>query len=164
MLVLAAAASAAAVALFRTGRALDRMKHDATVRGLISTFAPAIAAVHHDPRELMAWYPIAQASRKLFPHAFRELDEASGRPFPFSKEDAQRAHARWSADWLAWERAHDAEYSLKAAQAQEELSRAVDSPLLRARLAAIEQEKLQRYQHRYEVYIRTAKTLASFFE
>jgi hypothetical protein len=67
-------------------------------------------------------------------------------------------------DWLAWERAHDAEYSLKAAQVQDEIDRAQGqlSPLLRTRLAAVEQQKLERYQQRYEEYIKTAKALAAF--
>ena len=79
------------------------------------------------------------------------------------------AHARWSADWLAWERAHDAEFSLKAAEVQNEIDRAGQtashaSPLLRTRLAAVEQQKLERYQQRYEEYIKTAKALAAFVE
>ena len=69
-------------------------------------------------------------------------------------------------DWLAWERAHDAEYSLKAAEVQDEIDRAQGqaSPLLRTRLAAVEQQKLERYQQRYEEYIKTAKALAAFAE
>ncbi len=76
------------------------------------------------------------------------------------------AHARWTADWLAWERAHDAEYSLKTAQVQDEIDRVQGqaSPLLRTRLAAVEQQKLERYQQRYEEYIKTAKALAAFAE
>jgi hypothetical protein len=33
---------------------------------------------------------------------------------------------------------------------------------LRTRLAAIEQQKLESYQQRYEEYIKTAKALAAF--
>jgi hypothetical protein len=74
------------------------------------------------------------------------------------------AHSRWTAEWLAWERAHDAECSLKAAQVQDEIDREQGqaSPLQRTRLAALEQQKLERYQQRYEEYIKTAKALAAF--
>jgi hypothetical protein len=75
------------------------------------------------------------------------------------------AHARCSSDWLTWERAHDAEYSLKAAQVEDEISRAgAATPLLRTRLAAVEQQKLERYQQRYEEYIKTAKAFAAFVD
>ena len=103
----------------------------------------------HDPKQLLVWYPLAEWSRKLFPDAFKHLDAAAGGVFPFSKEQLKAAHSRWTADWLAWERAHDAEYSLKTAQVQDEIDRAQGqaSPLSRTRLAAIEQQKLERYQH-----------------
>ena len=57
-------------------------------------------------------------------------------------------------------------YSLKTAEVQDEIeSRAGQaSPLLRTRLAAVEQQKLERYQQRYEEYIKTAKALAAFAE
>ena len=49
---------------------------------------------------------------------------------------------------------------------QDEIARAGGqaTTLLRTRLAAVEQEKLERYQQRYEEYIKTAKALASFVE
>ena len=46
------------------------------------------------------------------------------RRFPFTPDQVQAAHAQWTADWLAWERAHDAEYKLKAAAAEQELAAA----------------------------------------
>ena len=100
------------------------------------------------------------------PAAFSELDAAFGGTFPFTKDQVQAAHARCSSDWLAWERSHDAEFSLKTAQVEDEIARAGGpaSPLLRTRLAAIEQQKLERYQQRYEEYIKTAKALAAFVE
>jgi len=52
----------------------------------------------------LAWYPLAQASRRLFPAAFKQLDEAAGGVFPFTKEQVQAAHARCSSQWLVWER------------------------------------------------------------
>ena len=59
-----------------------------------------------------------RASRQLFPAEFAALDRAAGGTFPFTTEQIQAAHAQWTADWLAWERAHDAEYKLKAAVAR----------------------------------------------
>ncbi len=56
--------------------------------------------------------------------------------------------------------------SVKAAQVQDEIDRVQGqaSPLLRTRLAAVDQQKLERYQQRYEEYIKTAKALAAFAE
>ncbi len=160
------AAAAVAYVLWRIGDELRRQRREATLRHLLTTFAPAAAAAQQDPKHLLVWYPLAQTSRKLFPDAFKDLDAAAGGAFPFTKEQMKAAHSRWTADWLAWERAHDAEYSLKTAQVQDEIDRVPGqaSPLLRTRLAAIEQQKLERYQQRYEEYIKTAKALAAFAE
>ena len=160
------AAAAVAYVLWRIGDELQRQRREATLRHLLTTFAPAAAAAQQDPKHLLVWYPLAQSSRKLFPDAFKDLDAAAGGAFPFTKEQLKAAHSRWTADWLAWERAHDAEYSLKTAQVQDEIDRVQGqaSPLLRTRLAAIEQQKLERYQQRYEEYIKTAKALAAFAE
>lgn len=158
--------AALAFALWRIGDLLQRQRHEAAIHHLVATFAPAAAAVQQNPRDLIAWHSVAQTSRKLFPDAFKALDAAGGGAFPFSKEQLKAAHSRWTAEWLAWERAHDAEYALKAAEVQDEIDRsgAPASPLLRTRLAAVEQQKLERYQQRYEEYIRTAKALAAFAE
>ena len=157
--------AALAYVLWRIGDQLQRRRRDAALQHLLSIFAPAAAALQ-DHKQLLVWQPLAQTSRKLFPEAFRELDAAAGGAFPFTKEQFKAAHARCSADWLAWERAHDAEYAVKAAQVQDEIDRAQGqaSPLLRTRLAAVEQQKLERYQQRYEEYIKTAKALAAFSE
>ena len=89
------------------------------------------------------------------------LDQASGGTFPFSREHLQDAHARWTADWLTWERAHDGEYALRTAALQDELARGAEATTTmgRARTAALEREKLERYHERYQQYIRTAKAL-----
>ena len=149
-------------AVWRVGDELRRRRHDAAIQQQLAMFAPAAAAAHHDPKQLLVWYPLSQTSRKLFPEAFKALDAAAGGTFPFTKEHLKAAHARCTTDWLAWERAHDAEYAVKAAEVQDQIDRAQASPLLRTRLAAIEQQKLERYQHRYEEYIKTAKALAAF--
>lgn len=155
-----------AFALWRIGDELQRRRREATLRHLLAMFAPAAAAVHDDHRQLLVWQPLAQTSRRMFPEAFKELDAAAGGAFPFTREQFTAAHARCTSDWLAWERAHDAEYAVKAAQVQDEIDRAQGqaSALLRTRLAAIEQQKLERYQQRYEEYIKTAKALAVFAE
>ena len=145
---------------------LRRHRRDTALHHLLATFAPATAAAQQDPKQLLIWHPLAQTSRKLFPDAFAALDVAAGGAFPFSKEQLRAAHSRWTAEWLAWERAHDAEYAVKTAQVQDEIDRTPSpaSALLRTRLAAIEQQKLERYQQRYEEYIKTAKALAAFVE
>jgi hypothetical protein len=152
--------------LWRIGDQLNRQRRDASILRLLETFAPAAVAAQRDPKQLLIWYPLAQASRKLFPAAFASLDEAAGGAFPFTKEQLKAAHARCTSEWLAWERAHDAEYALKSAEVQDAIDRVQGhaSPLLRTRLAAVEQEKLERYQHRYEEYIKTAKALAAYAE
>jgi hypothetical protein len=164
LLVLVVVAAFGAIALWRfQAAAAGHWRHDAA-RHALESFAPALAAVHQDPKQLLVWYPLAQTSRKLSPEAFAALDGASGGRFPFTKEHLEAAHARWSADWLAWERAHDAEFSVKAAEVQDQIgpSPGQGSPLLRTRLAAVEQQKLEQYQQRYEEYIRTAKALRAF--
>jgi hypothetical protein len=165
-MIILLAAAALSVVLWRISDELRRTRHQTTVQQLIATFAPAAAAGQQDPKQIVIWYPLAQASRKLFPDAFKELDAAAGGAFPFTKEQLKAAHSRWTADWLAWERAHDAEYSVKSAQVQDEIDRAQGqaSALLRTRFAAVEQQKLERYQQRYEEYIKTAKALATLAE
>ena len=161
-----AVAAVAAVALWRLVRVFDEQRREKAIQRLLSMFGPAGVAVQQDPKQLLVWYPLAQNSRKLFPEAFADLDKAFGERFPFTKEQLQSAHARCSSDWLAWERAHDRESSLKAAQVEDEIARGGGqaTALLRTRLAALEQEKLERYQQRYEEYIKTAKALAALVE
>jgi hypothetical protein len=126
---------------------------------LITLFAPGVAAAVSDPRALLAWQPLAAAARKIAPEAFAELDRAAGAAFPFSPEQIQAAHSRWTADWLAWERTHDAEYKLKAAVAEAEVASSGGSPLARAQFDTVEREKLELYQQRYTEYVQTAKAL-----
>lgn len=135
--------------------------HEAETRTvqLLQTFAPGVAAAQTDPRALLTWAPLARTARQLYPHEFATLDRASGSAFPFGKEQIEAAHARWTTEWLAWERSHDAEFKMKAALAEHELTASGGSPALRARLDAVEREKLESYQRRYEEYIRVAKAL-----
>jgi hypothetical protein len=126
---------------------------------ILTAFVPAVGAARTDPRALLLWQPLARTARQLFPDEFAALDRASGATFPFSDEIVQAAHARWTADWLAWEGTHDAEFKLKAATLDDELAASGGSQVVRARLDAVEREKLDRYQRRYEEYIRVSKAL-----
>ena len=126
---------------------------------LLQTFTPGMAAAAADPRALLTWVPLAKTSRALYPQEFAELDRAAGGIFPFTSEAIQTAHSRWTAEWLAWEQAHDGEYKLKSATAEEELRASGGAPVMRARLDAVERQKLELYQRRYEEYVRVAKAL-----
>ena len=129
------------------------------VTALLTMFAPAIAATQQDPRAFLVWQPIAKAARQLFPEEFASLDRAVGGTFPFPRERIEAAHAQWTADWLAWGLAHDTGFKLKVAEAEHELATQGGSGVARARLDAIEREKLDLYQRRYVEYVRTAKAL-----
>ena len=126
---------------------------------LLTLFGPAVAASADDPRVVLAWQPLAASARALYPKEFADLDRAFGSTFPFSPEAIERAHARWTADWLAWERRHDAEFKLKAATLEHEIGEGVHSAFGRARLDAVEREKLDLYQQHYEEYTRIARGL-----
>ncbi len=91
----------------------------AQVLTIAQLFAPAIAASQTDPRAILTSQPLARALRGVLPDAFDALDRASGATFPFTSDRIQAAHAQWTAEWLTWERAHDAEYKARAADAQE---------------------------------------------
>jgi hypothetical protein len=132
---------------------------DGQSAALLSAFSPAVVAAATDPRAVLAWQPLAVAARTLYPKEFAELDRAFGATFPFSTEAIERAHARWTADWLAWERRHDADFKLRAATVEHELGDHVNSVFGRARLDAVEREKLDLYQQHYEEYTRIAKGL-----
>jgi hypothetical protein len=153
-------AGAVAWAGLRVSRSLSRC-HDAGDKSLqlMALFAPGLEAAAENPRALLVWQPLAAAARALCPADFARLDQVSGGPFPFSSARVQAAHDRWTADWLAWERTHDAEFKLKALMLQQELGDAAATLHGRARLEAIEREKLDRYQRRYEDYTRAARAI-----
>lgn len=168
MIVLAAALIVAAVLHWAAKQIVAEMKaarEDAArtrTLALLQLFAPGVAASASDVRALLAWQRLAASARQMYAPEFAALDRAAGTTFPFSKEQLEAAHAEWTADWLAWERTHDAEYKLKASEVEHEIESTPSvsaAPLLRARLEAIEREKLDRYQRRYQEYIRVAKAL-----
>ena len=109
----------------------------------------------------LVWQPIAKLARELLPAEAAAIDRAAGATFPFTAADLQAAHAQWTADWLAWERAHDAEYKLKATIAAAELAASGNADVARGKVDAVENEKLDRYQRRYAEYVRVAKALQS---
>ncbi len=149
---------AQALASRRTSETRDRSLQ------LLTLFAPGVAAVAADPRALVTWQPLAAAARQMYPDEFAALDQASAGAFPFSAQTIESAHARWSADWLAWERTHDAEYKLKAADTADQLTTAANPALLRSRLEAIEREKIERYQQRYSDYVRVSRALQAMLK
>jgi len=155
-------AAAIVAAAFRIAAAVQAARPDAArarTLELLALFTPAIGAAAADPRAILVWQPLARMARQMFPEECAELDAAAGAAFPFSQERLQAAHAQWTTDWLGWERTHDAEYRLKAAVIEQEMAILGGSPVLRARLDAVEQEKLELYQRRYAEYVRVAKAL-----
>ena len=146
---------------------LRRRRHEAAVQSVLATFGHAQATVQLDGRLLLVWQPLAESSRKLFPEAFAALDASTGGRFPFPKAVIERAHSKWTADWLSWEKAQDEQYRLKGAEAEQEIGRATPgaaTSLAKARLDRIQHEKIERYQQRYEEYIRTAKALQALLQ
>jgi hypothetical protein len=127
---------------------------------LLSAFAPAVAAAAHDPKVIATWQPVVQTARALFQAEFAALEKASGATFPFSSDLIRQAHARWTTEWLVWERSHDAEFKRRAAAAHADPS-APMTAAMRAALDAIENEKLESYQRRYAEYVQIAKALQS---
>ena len=120
--IVAAAIVWAAHALVSELRAVRTEATRTRALAVLQTFSAGIAAAHADPRALITWVPLARAARQLLPAEFAQLDAAAGGSFPFSAERIQAAHAQWTAEWLAWERTHDAEYKLKAVVLERELA------------------------------------------
>ena len=155
----------ALLALLGAALLLDvrRRRREQALLQLLAGLGPAGVAARSDPEALVAWAAVARAARNTFPEASARLDAAAGGRFPFSRELVEAAHARWTADWLAWERQHDLEYKERAAAAESALAKADGDAVetLRARLAAVNQEKLQTYQDRYARYVRVGKAIAA---
>jgi hypothetical protein len=163
-MVLAAALVVAAAILWAAWLVTGELRADrvemrrARTLAIVTAFAPGIVAARSDPRALLTWEPLARTARGLCPEEMAAIDRAAGATFPFPNDVLQAAHAQWTADWLAWEGTHDAEYKRRAAEAAHEAA-AAEPALVRARLDAIEREKLDLYQRRYGEYVRVAKAL-----
>ena len=128
---------------------------------LLATFGPAMVTGRRDPESFVVWAEIAGVARVIFPEAFVQLDTAVGGRFPFSPEVVEAVHARWTADWLAWERQHDLDYKGRASAVEVALAEGADDEVLnlRTQLSSINQEKIQTYQDRYESYVRISKAI-----
>jgi hypothetical protein len=157
--IVAAAIAWAALQIVAELRAGRQESARARAAALLDLFAPALTATQHDPRAYLIWQPLATIARQMFPSESAALDRAAGGTFPFTTAQVQAAHAQWTADWLAWERTHDAEYKLKATAAIEELAAAGGSAAARGKVEAVEREKIDLYQRRYSEYVRVAKAL-----
>ena len=142
---------------------LRARRRDAQIFDLLATFGPVAERARSDPRVLLAWYPTAEAARRTFPDAFAAIERNGTNRFPFGVAQLEAAHARWTTDWLEWERNHDAEYRQKSEAIEAELDRStgVASQTARTRLETLERQKLARYQRRYEEYIQTSRALAN---
>ncbi len=78
MLILA---GAAVVLLSLIAVQIRRLRREATLARLLETFAPAVAAVQQDPKQLLTWYPLAQVSRKTFAKRSRSSMRPPGEHF-----------------------------------------------------------------------------------
>lgn len=145
----------------RARRERRRQHREQLAALLLASVGPAVARA--DGRELLGWRNVATALREILPDAVRTIERGTGQPFPFPREVVDDAHARWTADWLAWERAHDIRYRQQASALEAELRGSGEAGTAsgQARLAALDDEKLQDYQRRYEEYVRVGKALAA---
>ncbi|MCY4633074.1 MAG: hypothetical protein OXG04_00935 [Acidobacteria bacterium] len=147
----------------RARRDLARQHRERLVAILITSLSPA--AARSEPRDLLAWRGAADTARRLFPEAVGAIERRTGEAFPFPHAVVDDAHARWTAEWLAWERRHDADFKQRANALDTDLRAAGDTPAgVRARLSALDDEKLQAYQERYEEYVRIGNGLAALRE
>ena len=145
----------------RSRRERRRQHQEHLAALLLASVGPATARA--DGRELLGWRRVAAMLREVLPEAVRTIEQGTGQPFPFPREVTEDAHARRTADWLAWERAHDIRFRQRTSDLETELrgSGEMDTAAGKARLAALDDEKLQDYQRRYEEYVRVGRELAA---
>ena len=160
-LLLAASCLAIIGALFLVE--MRRRRLEQTIQNLLAALGPGVVAARADPEALVAWAEVARVARGAFPEACARLDAAAGGRFPFSHDLVEAAHARWTAEWLAWEQQHDVKYKERMAAAEQALDAAGEdeAAACQLRLAAVNQEKLQTYQERYEHYVRVGKAIGA---
>ena len=166
LIVVAVVLAAAATSVAQRYRREQRREHNQRIVALLlTTCMPAVARA--EPRELLAWRNAAGAVRKLFPEAVATIEAETGERFPFPRAVVEDAHAQWTADWLAWERKHDTVHRERAATLEAALHAAGSddaATAVRAKIAALEDEKLQTYQRRYEEYVRIGNGLIALTE
>ena len=162
LLVLLFGGVVAAIGLAMTvyERRVRKQEHKEQLMAVLLT-ASAAAIARAEPRELLAWQSTAKTVRRLFPDVVAELESKGGESFPIPRKVAEDAHAKWTAEWLAWESQHDAEFRKRTSVLEAELKAGghEHSPDGHARIAALEDEKLQSYQRRYEEYVQVGKGL-----
>ena len=144
-------------------RALGAIRRDRQIQALVETFGPLAAQAREHPRRLLAWHPMAERTRRLFPEAFQAL-ETTGERFPFSDQLIESVEANWTAEWLEWERNNDTEYREQSAVIEAALDTAEGTEAqvaARARLDTLERDRLERYQRRYQEYVEVSRGLAS---
>ena len=154
----------AAVAAERARREHGRQHREQLIAVLLASVGPVIARA--DGRELLGWKRVARSIRELLPDTVRTIEHRTGQSFPFPREVVEDAHARWTADWLAWEREHDIRLRQRTSALEAELRASGEfvTAAGQARLAVLDDEKLQQYQRRYEEYVRVGKELAALTE
>ena len=147
-------------------REIKHLRQEQLARQLLTMFVPAGDQVSQDPRELLLWFPIAEAGRRMFPEVFQRLDSAFESRFPYSESHVHEVHARLTTEWLSWEKEHDFNYKLKKTETEQELVKRneAETSVGRARLAKLEREQLSVYQERYENYVRTSKAFKSLMK
>ena len=167
LLVLLFGGVVAAIGLAMTvyERRVRKQEHKEQLMAVLLT-ASAAAIARAEPRELLAWQSTAKTVRRLFPDVVAELEAKGGESFPIPKKVAEDAHAKWTAEWLAWERHHDVEFRKRTSVLEAELKAGghEHSPDGHARIAALEDEKLQSYQRRYEEYVQVGKGLTDLLD
>jgi len=157
-------------------RALHRYHQEQLIAVLLTRFGPVIASA--EPQNVCRWQEVVETARRLYPEAFAQIEVETGDRFPFSANLLENAHARWTADWLAWERQHDVDFKLRASTLMADLERlgtasssttgaklaASERHEAQTRLDAIEEERLRTYQQRYEEYVRVGNQLRALGE
>ena len=146
-------------------RRVRKQEHQEQLMAMLLT-GSAAAIARAEPRELLAWQATAMTARRLFPDVVAAIESKGGEDFPIPKKIIEDAHAKWTAEWLAWERHHDADFRKRTSVLEAELQAAGQehTPDGHARIAALEDEKLQSYQRRYEEYVQVGKKLTDLLD
>ena len=152
LLVLLFGGVVAAIGLAMTvyERRVRKQEHKEQLMAVLLT-ASAAAIARAEPRELLAWQSTAKTARRLFPDIVAEIESKGGESFPIPKKVVEDAHAKWTAEWLAWEHHHDADFRKRTSVLEAELQAGGQehTPDGHARIAALEDEKLQSYHKIY---------------
>ena len=142
-------------------RELKRQHRERLAAMFVTGLVPVVA--RSDPQELIAWSGAIGMARAMYPEIVENLDAASGGQFPFTSELIEKAHSKWTTEWLSWERKHDTEFKERTREVLAHSGSFGDSMSQgdRAKLDSIEDDKLQSYQRKYEEYIRIGNALSA---